>query len=77
MRSGQPSSSSADVLKHEPVPGFRRVFLIAVTVMGLYLAVILLGSPGKVEHHGDHGSSHEEKAEESGHGTSGEPAHHP
>jgi hypothetical protein len=29
-------------LSHEPVPGYRKAFFIAITVGSLYLAIILL-----------------------------------
>jgi predicted MFS family arabinose efflux permease len=41
-------------LRHEPVPGFARPFLIIAAIAIAYLAVILFSSPGKAEkHHGD------------------------
>lgn len=39
-------------LKHEPVPGYFKAFVIAFAVMGIYLALILITSPGPAnEHH--------------------------
>jgi hypothetical protein len=32
------------ILSHEPVPGYRRVFHVVVSVAVLYLAMIFLGS---------------------------------
>lgn len=40
-------------LRHEPVPGFARPFLIVAAVAIVYLALILVTSPGKVKK--DHG----------------------
>lgn len=43
------------VLKHDPVPGYPRIFWIAFFVMGLYLLIILVSSPGPAKgHHDDH-----------------------
>jgi hypothetical protein len=36
-------------LRHEPVPGFARPFLIVAAVAIVYLALILVTSPGKVK----------------------------
>lgn len=36
-------------LRHEPVPGFTRPFLIVAAVAIVYLALILVTSPGKVK----------------------------
>ena len=41
-----------DELKHAPVPGYPRAFAIAFGVMALYLALILVSSPGKADKHG-------------------------
>ena len=43
-------------LKHDAVPGYLRAFLIAFSVMTIYLTVILVSSPGpaKGHHHDDH-----------------------
>ena len=32
------------ILSHEPVPGYRKVFAIALTIGAIYLAVILLNT---------------------------------
>jgi len=37
-------------LKHDARPGYGRVFVIAFAAMALYLAFILLSSPGTVSH---------------------------
>jgi len=43
-------------LKHDAVPGYFRAFLIAFTAMTIYLAVILVSSPGPASgHHEAHG----------------------
>jgi len=44
-------------LKHDAVPGYMKAFLIAFAVMGIYLLVILISSPGQVDGHGD-GAGH-------------------
>lgn len=49
-------------LKHDPVPGYRKSFAIVFTVLGLYLALILISSPGQVEYDKGH-----DKKEESFH----------
>lgn len=36
-------------LRHEPVPGFTRPFFIVAAVAIVYLALILVTSPGKVK----------------------------
>jgi len=38
-------------LKHEAVPGYFQAFIIAFAAMGLYLAVILITSPGSAKEH--------------------------
>ena len=46
-------------LKHDPVPGYPRAFAIAFLIMGLYLALILVSSPGKADkHHPPASTSH-------------------
>lgn len=48
-------------LKHDPVPGYRRAFLIAIGIMALYLAILLISSPGSAKsHYGDHGEAKKE-----------------
>ena len=47
-----------DELKHDPVPGYPRAFAIAFAIMGLYLAVILISSPGKAEKKYDKKEAH-------------------
>lgn len=37
-------------LKHEPVPGYRKVFVIVFFILSLYLALILISSPGPADH---------------------------
>lgn len=44
-------------LKHEAKPGYGRIFAIVFAVLGLYLALILISSPGPAESHGHHGKS--------------------
>ena len=38
-------------LKHEAVPGYFKAFIIAFALMGLYLAIILVSSPGSAKEH--------------------------
>lgn len=42
-------------LKHEAKPGYGRIFAIVFAAMGLYLALILISSPGPAKNHGHHG----------------------
>lgn len=51
MTTPTPDGQPLHELKHEAVPGYMKAFLIAFTLMSLYLAVILISSPGKVTHH--------------------------
>ncbi|MCG8601460.1 MAG: hypothetical protein MI807_15050 [Verrucomicrobiales bacterium] len=46
-------------LRHDAVPGFLKAFTIAFLVMGIYLAIILISSPGsaKKKHYGHDDSS--------------------
>ncbi|MEJ6719200.1 MAG: hypothetical protein QNK82_11985 [Akkermansiaceae bacterium] len=61
MASHSPTDEPLLELKHDAVPGYMRVFLIAFAVMTLYLALILIVSPGKAEkHHGGHDDKHHE-----------------
>jgi mannose/fructose/N-acetylgalactosamine-specific phosphotransferase system component IIC len=39
-------------LKHDAVPGYLKAFTIAFAIMGIYLAVILISSPGHAKKHG-------------------------
>ena len=39
-------------LKHEAVPGYLKTFVIAFAAMGLYLAIILISSPGSAKKKG-------------------------
>lgn len=41
-----PGSDDLHELKHEARPGYGRIFAIAFAVMALYLALILISSPG-------------------------------
>ncbi len=46
-------------LKHDAVPGYLKAFVIAFAVMGLYLAILLITTPGPAKgHHGDGEKSH-------------------
>lgn len=48
-------------LKHDAVPGYLKAFIIAFAVMGLYLAVILVSSPGSAKGHDKSGAHDEAK----------------
>jgi len=41
-------------LKHEAKPGYGRIFAIVFAVLGLYLAMILISSPGPAKSHSHH-----------------------
>ena len=60
-----PDNEPLQELKHDPVPGYPRVFWIAFLIMGLYLLLILVSSPGPAAkgHGGDGGR---EKGSEGG-----------
>lgn len=63
MASPDHSGKPLRELKHEPVPGYRRAFLIAIGIMALYLAAILISSPGSAKsHYGDHGKADKESS---------------
>ena len=59
MASHSNSDEPLQELKHDAVPGYLKAFTIAFTIMGIYLAVILISSPGHAKKHGygdkDHG----------------------
>ena len=41
-------------LRHKPVPGYAKIFLLTAALATAYLALILISSPGKAaKHHGD------------------------
>ena len=44
-----PNDTPLQELKHEAVPGYFLVFIIAAVAMGLYLAFILISSPGSAK----------------------------
>ena len=46
MAKRPPNDSPLQELKHEAVPGYFKAFIIAFAVMGIYLVVILITSPG-------------------------------
>ena len=54
-------------LKHEAVPGYMRAFIIAFAVMMIYLAVILVSSPGPAKGHHDDHEEHTTPAETGNH----------
>jgi len=60
MATSPDSESPIQELKHDAVPGYPEVFAIAIA--GLYLAIILISSPGKVDYgHKGYGDSNAEK----------------
>ena len=44
------SEEPFQTLQHEAEPGYRFAFLVAFGVLGLYLAAILVSSPGPASH---------------------------
>ncbi|MDF1738440.1 MAG: hypothetical protein P1U86_04715 [Verrucomicrobiales bacterium] len=54
-------------LKHEAVPGYPKAFAIALAVMGLYLAILLIASPGATKSHHGHGDDKKSHATEGKH----------
>ncbi|MEC5129139.1 hypothetical protein VSU19_20425 [Verrucomicrobiales bacterium BCK34] len=54
-------------LKHEAVPGYPKALLIAIAVMGLYLAILLITSPGSAKGHYGHGDGEKSHATEGKH----------
>ena len=59
MASHSNSSDPLPELKHDAVPGYLKAFTIAFAIMGIYLAGMLISSPGHAKKHGygdkDHG----------------------
>ena len=58
-----PNNTPLKELKHDAVPGYLTAFLVAFVGMGLYLAVILISSPGSAKEYDKHGASNEDKSE--------------
>lgn len=57
-----PKSTEPQVeLQHQSVPGYAKAFFIAIAVMGLYLAIILITSPGSAKSYG-HGKAQSESS---------------
>ena len=62
MATSPDSETPIQELKHDAVPGYPKGFAIAIAIAGLYLAIILISSPGKVDHgHKGYGDSNAEK----------------
>ena len=61
MPSHSPTDEPLQELKHDAVPGYLRAFVIAFVVMGLYLAVLLIVSPGPAKKY-DHGDKAKSEA---------------
>lgn len=57
MKKASSTRESAE-LRHEAQPGYRRIFAIAIALMGIYLAIILISSPGSAKSHGPKSESH-------------------
>jgi len=55
------STEPLQELKHDPVPGYPKAFVIAFAVMALYLLLILISSPGPAKGHGHDSHSHHER----------------
>lgn len=51
MASSSPHDSPLQELKHDAVPGYLPAFIAAFVAMGLYLAFILISSPGPAKGH--------------------------
>ena len=49
-----PNDTPLQELKHDAVPGYLAAFIIAFVVMGLYLAFILISSPGSAKEYNKH-----------------------
>ena len=63
MASHDPKDAPLQELKHDAVPGYLRAFIAAFVIMGVYLAIILITSPGPAKGHG--GSAGKAKPEAS------------
>jgi len=64
-----PDNSNAPLkeLTHEAVSGYPKAFLISIAVMGLYLAILLITSPGSAKGHHGHGNGEKSHATEGKH----------
>ena len=63
MASHDHSDKPLSELKHDPIPGYRRAFLVVFAVLAVYLAAILISSPGSAKsHYGDHGKADKESS---------------
>ncbi|MDA7921585.1 hypothetical protein N9B21_00985 [Verrucomicrobiales bacterium] len=54
-------------LKHDAVPGYLKAFVIAFAVMGLYLAILLIATPGPAKGHHGHDDGKKSHATEGKH----------
>jgi hypothetical protein len=52
-----PNEDPLRELKHEAVPGYPKAFIIAFAIMGVYLALVLISSPGPAKGHHKPGST--------------------
>lgn len=67
MASNSHSDEPLQELKHEAVPGYRKAFVIAFAVMAIYLAVILISSPGSAKSDYGHDKKGDHSASEAKH----------
>ena len=56
MATQNPNDPPLRELKHEAVPGYLKAFIVAFAVMGIYLAIILITSPGPAKGHDKSGT---------------------
>jgi len=69
MASQSTTDEPLQELKHDAVPGYLRAFLIAFVAMAIYLAVVIISSPGSAKGH--YGKGHDDK-----HSSSSDGEHH-
>lgn len=62
-----PNDPPLQELKHDAVPGYFSAFIVALVVMGLYLAFILISSPGPAKGHAKDGAPAGEANHEAAH----------
>lgn len=58
-----PDDGPLQELKHDAVPGYLKAFAIAFATMGLYLAIILISSPGSAKADKSHGGGKAESSD--------------
>lgn len=52
-----PTEQPLKELKHEAIPGYFKAFVIAFAAMGIYLAFILISSPGSAKEYDKSGKA--------------------